>query len=110
MLPEGRAKGCRRQPIASGVKDNFSPVFLTFQTYKLSKKDLQTIDMFQSRFQDLYNKFESEIDKVALITKDMDYEYNPDLIYTLDQRDRNPEKYNTRQDSFSKLADLWSTL
>ena len=92
------------------AKNNFYPVFKTFHTYKLSKEDLKTVNTFQKTFQDMFDKFESEIDKVASATKDMEYEYQPELVYTLESRDRNPEKYNNRQSSFSKLQDLWSTL
>ena len=58
----------------------------------------------------MFDKFESEIDQVAANTKDMEYEHDPDLIYTLEQYDKNPEKYNHRNDSFSKLEDMWSNL
>ena len=61
-------------------KDNFFPVFQTFQTYKLSKKDSYNIGLFKNRFQDMFDKFEREIDKVAANTKDMEYEYDPDLF------------------------------
>ena len=55
------------------AKTNFFPVFQLFQTYKLSKKDSKAIDMFQNRFKEMFSKFESEIDKVVTITKDMEY-------------------------------------
>ena len=91
-------------------KNNFFQVFQTFQTYALSEKDSKKIGLFKKRFQDMFDKFESEIDQVAANTKDMEYEYDPDLIYTLEQYDKNPEKYNHRNDSFSKLEDMWSNL
>ena len=93
-----------------GSKEIFYPVFQTFQKYKLSKKDSQAIVMFQKSFKDMFDKFESEIDKVAAVTKDMEYEYEPDLVYTSESRAKNPEKYKNRKGSFRKLADLWSTL
>ena len=91
-------------------KNNFFQVFQTFQTYALSEKDSKKIGLFKKRFQDMFDKFESEIDQVAANAKDMEYEHDPDLIYTLEQYDKNPEKYNHRNDSFSKLEDMWSNL
>ena len=91
-------------------KDNFFPVFQTFQTYKLSKEDSQKIGSFKNRFQDMFDKFEREIDKVAANTKEMEYEYNPDHCYTQEQYLKNPEKYNNIKGSFDKLEDMWSTL
>ena len=91
-------------------KNNFFQVFQTFQTYALSEKDSKKIGLFKKRFKDMFDKFESEIDQVAANAKDMEYEHDPDLIYTLEQYDKNPEKYNHRNDSFSKLEDMWSNL
>ena len=91
-------------------KDNFFPVFQTFQTYKLSKEDSQKIGLFKNRFQDMFDKFEREIDKVAANTKEMEYEYNPDHCYTQEQYIKNPKKYNNIKGSFNKLEDMWSTL
>ena len=98
------------------AKTNFFPVFQLFQTYKLSKKDSKAIDMFQNRFKEMFSKFESEIDKVVTITKDMEYECmgtitHEELLKRLEERERNPEKYKERpKGSFEKLADCWGKL
>ena len=73
-----------------GAKRNFFPVFQKFRTFKLSRKDSKTIEMLESRFQEVYDKFEREIDKVAVSSRKLDF--------------------NRKDNCVTKLWDLWGVL
>ena len=73
-----------------GAKRNFLPAFQKFQTFKLSRKDSKTIEMLESRFQEVYDEFEREIDKVAVSSRKLDYDPKDNCV--------------------TKLWDLWGVL
>ena len=85
------------------AKRNFPRVFAELRTYSLSEEDSKTVLSFENSIEETYKKFESEIDRVANLAKDLKYENNwyavLDDFYSTTNNDRS-----------SKMAEEWHQL
>ena len=60
----------------SVAKNNFPQAFAEFKTFSLSDEDFQLVSSFENSIEEMYKKFENEINRFANLAKELKYERN----------------------------------
>ena len=60
----------------SVAKNNFPQAFAEFKTFSLSDEDFQLVSSFENSIEEMYKKFEDEINRFANLAKELKYERN----------------------------------
>ena len=67
----------------SVIKDSFPQVFADFKTYILSEEDSKTVSLLESSIEDKNKKFENEIERIASLSRNLQYDRDRNSISTL---------------------------